>query len=57
MKNTQEKIKPIKTGRQPGTTYRLILLIILGHKKYKWQVKCSEKNQSLLFVGQISQSF
>ena len=33
------------------------LHIILGHKKWKWQIKCSEKNQAVLFVGQISQSF
>ena len=28
MKNTQSTIKPIKTGKQPGTTYRL------GRKDY-----------------------
>ena len=36
MKNTKSKIKPIKIGKQPGTTYCFgckILPIILGQKK------------------------
>ena len=33
------------------------LLIILDLKKQKWQIKCLEKNQTVLFVGQINQDF
>ena len=60
MENTQSKIRPIKTEKQPGTMY------CLGCKDFthgfrpqekKWQVKCLEKNQTVLFVSQISQDF
>ena len=29
----------------------------LGHKKWKWQIKYSEKNLALLFVDLINQDF
>ena len=60
MKNTQSKIKPIKAGKEVGTTY------CLGCKDYthnfkpqkqKWQIKCLEKNQTMLFVDLINQDF
>ena len=59
MKNTQSEIKPIKLGKQPGTTY------CLGCKDFTHNfrpqkvkmTKYLEKNQTVLFVHQISQYF
>ena len=60
MKNTQSEIKPIKIGKRPVTTY------CFGCKDYinnfrpqevKMTNKVLEKNQTVLFVGQISQGF
>ena len=57
MKNTQSKIKPIKIGKQSGTTY------CFGCKDYtqnfrrekvKMTNKYLEKNLTGLFVDQIS---
>ena len=57
MKNTQSEIKPIKNGKIPGTTY------CFGCKDFtqnfkpeevKMTKKCSEKNLTVLFVGEIS---
>ena len=55
MKNTKSKIKPIKIGKQSGTTY------CFGCKDYtknfrpqevKMKKKYSEKNLTVLFVDQ-----
>ena len=59
MKNTQLKIKPIKTGRKIGTMY------CLGRKYYTdnfkpqeaKMTKCLEKNQTMLFVDLLNQDF
>ena len=58
MKKQQSEIKLIKLGKQPGTTY------CLGCKDFthnfrpqKGKMTYSEKNQTVLFVGQISQDF
>ena len=59
MKNTQSKIKPIKIGKQSGTTY------CFGCKDYTKNVrpqevkmtKYSEKNLTVLFVDLINQDF
>ena len=60
MKYTQSKIKPIKIEKQPGTTY------CLGCKDFthnfrpqevKMTNKVLEKNETVLFVGQVSQGF
>ena len=59
MKNTQSKIKPIKTGKELGTTY------CLGCKDFTHnfrpqEVKMTNKvlrEKSVLFVGQINQDF
>ena len=60
MKNTQSKIKPIKIGKQPGTTY------CFGCKDYaknfrpekvKMTKKYSDKRLTVLFVDQISRGF
>ena len=59
MKNTQLKIKPIKTGRKIGTMY------YLGRKDYTdnfkpqevKMTKCLEKNQAMLFVDLLNQDF
>ena len=59
MKNTQSEIKPIKTGKKPGTTY------CLGCKDYMQNfrpqevkmTKYLEKNPTVLFVDQISPGF
>ena len=56
MKNTQSKIKPIKTGKNPGTMH------CLGCKDFTnnfrpqevKMTKCSEKNQIVLFVDLMS---
>ena len=57
MKNTQSKIKPIKIGKQSGTTY------CFGCKDYMQNFRPQEVNmtnivlreKSLLFVNLISQ--
>ena len=58
MKNTQSKIKPIKVGKQSGTTYWL------GCKDYtknfipeKVKMTNIKKNLIVLFVDLINQSF
>ena len=59
MKNTQSKIKPIKIGKQSGTTY------CFGCKDYTKNFRPQEvkmtnkiqKNLTVLFVGQINQVF
>ena len=60
MKNTQSKIKPIKIGKQSGTTY------CFGCKDYtknfrpekvKMTNKVLEKNLIVLFVDLINQDF
>ena len=59
MKNTKSKIKPIKIGKQSGTTY------CFGCKDYTKNVrpqevkmtKYSEKNLTVLFVDLINQDF
>ena len=60
MKNTKSKIKPIKIGKQSGKRIVLgvkIIPRILGHKKWKWQIKYKEKNFTVLFVDLINQDF
>ena len=57
MKKQQSKIKLIKIGKELGTNY------CLGCKDFTHNfrpqevkmTKCSEKNKTVLFVGQISQ--
>ena len=59
MKNTQSKIKPIKIGKQSGTTY------CFGCKDYTKNfrpqevkmTKYSGKNLTVLFVDLINQDF
>ena len=59
MKNTKSKIKPIKIGKQSGTTY------CFGCKDYTKNFRPQEvkmtnkiqKNLTVLFVGQINQVF
>ena len=56
MKNTQSKIKPIKIGKQPGTTY------CFGCKDYPKNFRTKEvkylgKNLIVLFVDLINQDF
>ena len=57
MKNTQSKIKPIKTGKEIGITY------YLGRKGYTdnlkpQEVKMSiEKNQTVSFIDLVNQDF
>ena len=60
MKNTQSNTKPIKVGKQSGTTY------YFGCKDYtknsrpqevKLQIKYSEKNLTVVFVNLINQDF
>ena len=60
MKNTQSKIKPIKTGKELATTY------CLGCKDFthnfrlhevKIQRKCWEKNETVLFVDPVNRDF
>ena len=43
MKNTQSKIKPIKTGRQIGTTYCLGCKDFFAHKCRPQEVKMINK--------------
>ena len=59
MKNTQSKIKPIKVGKQSGTTY------CFGCKDYTKNfrpekvkmIKYLEKNLIVLFLDLINQDF
>ena len=59
MKNTQSKIKPIKIGKQSGTTY------CFGCKDYTKNfrpekvkmIKYLEKNLIVLFLDLINQDF
>ena len=59
MKNTQSKIKPIKIGKQSGTTY------CFGCKDYTKNfrpqkvkiIKYLQKNLIVLFVDLINQDF
>ena len=60
MKNTQSKIKPIKTGKQSGTTYCFGCKDFTHNfrpEKVKMTIKYLEKNLTVLFVGQINQDF
>ena len=54
MKNTQSKIKPIKIGKQYGTTY---CFECKDYTKNFRPKKYLEKNLTVLFVGQINQNF
>ena len=61
MKNTQSKIKPIKTWKKFGTTY------CLGCKDFIYNFRPQEVNMTfkvlrekyltVLFVGRVSQNF
>ena len=61
MKNTQLKIKPVKTGKKPGTTY------CFGCKDFTDNFRTQEvkminkvlreKSSCVLFIGQVSQDF
>ena len=60
MKNTKSKIKPIKIGKRLGTTYHFgykDYTLNFRQEKVKRQIKYSEKNLTVSFVGQISQDF
>ena len=58
MKNTQSKLKPIKTEKELGTTCCLDCKDFMHNfRPQEWQIKCLEKNKTVLFVGQISQNF
>ena len=59
MKNTQSKIKPIKTGKELGTMYCLGCKDFI-HNFRPQEVKMTNKvlrEKSVLFVGQINQDF
>ena len=59
MKNMQSEIKPIKIRKRPGTTYFFGCKDFthnLGPQEVK-MTKYWEKNQTVLFVDQISQGF
>ena len=59
MINTQSEIKLIKIGKRPGTKY-CFECKDFTHNFRPQEVKmtkCLEKNQTVLFVGQISQAF
>ena len=53
MKNMQSKIKPIKLGKRPGTSYCLSCQDYT-HNFRPQEVKMTNK---VLFVGQINQNF
>ena len=55
MKNAQSKIKAIKTGREIGTMYCLRCTDYTD--KIESQIKCLEKNQTVLFVDLVNQDF
>ena len=59
MKKQQSKIKLIKIGKELGTNYFLRCKDFTHNFKPQEvkMTKCSEKNQTVLFVGQISQDF
>ena len=59
MKNTQSKIKPIKVGKQSGTTYCFgckDYTKIFRPEKVK-MIKYLEKNLIVLFLDLINQDF
>ena len=57
MKNTQSKIKPIKTRREIGTMYCLRCKDYSKSQGKKWQIKYFEKNQTMLSVDLVNQDF
>ena len=60
MKNTQSKIKSIKTGKELGTTNCLVCKDFSHNFKpqeVKIKIKCLEKNQTVLLVDVINQDF
>ena len=60
MKNTQSKLKPIKMGKQPGTTYCLECKDFTHNfrpQEAKMKNKVLREKSNVLFVGQISQDF
>ena len=60
MKNTQSKIKPIKIGKQSGTTYCFRCKDYTKNfrpEKVKMTNKVLEKNLIVLFVDLINQDF
>ena len=60
MKNTQSKIKPIKIGKQSGTTYCFGCKDYTKNarpKKVKWWIKYLEKILTVFFVDLINQDF
>ena len=60
MKNTQSKIKPIKIGKQSGTTYCFRCKDYTKNfrpEKVKMTNKVLEKNPIVLFVDLINQDF
>ena len=60
MKNTQSKIKPIKIGKQSGTTYCFRCKDYTKNfkpEKVKMTNKVLEKNLIVLFVDLINQGF
>ena len=60
MKNTLSKIKPIKFGKEPGTTYCLRCKDYTNNFKpqeVEMKIKCLEKNQTVFIVNSINQDF
>ena len=60
MKNAQTKIKSIKTGKKIGTTFCLGCKDYINNskpQKMKMTSKVLKKNQTVLFVGLVSQYF
>ena len=60
MKNTQSKVKPIKTGKQFGTTYCFGCKDYMKNfrpEKVKMTNKVSEKNITVLFFNQTNRGF
>ena len=58
--NMRLKIKPIKLGKQSGTTYCFGCKDFTHNfrpEKVKMTIKYLEKNLTVLFVGQINQDF
>ena len=53
------KIKPIKFGKKPGTTYCLGCEDFTHNFRFQEvkMAKCLDKNITTLFVGQINQDF
>ena len=55
--NTQSKIKPLKTGKEIGTTYCLGCKYCADNFKpqeKKRQIKYFEKNQTVLFIDLVN---